>query len=75
MAHAREGAKVTVPKSGRSRFALIGEIWSELKKVNWPSWQDLWRLTLMVLVVCVVAAIVLGLFDWGFNELIQGVFL
>lgn len=44
-------------------------IWAELKKVTWPSRQEALRLSLIVLVLCVVLGAVLGLLDWGFSSL------
>lgn len=57
-----------------SRFQFISDIINELKKVMWPSRQELIRLTLMVIVVCIVTAIALGLVDYGFGKLVREVF-
>jgi len=46
---------------------------SELKKVNWPSKQETWRLTQIVLVVTVSMAIFLGVMDWLFSKWLGGV--
>lgn len=57
----------------RKRFKFLEDILSELKKVMWPSRQELVRLTLMVLAVCVATAIILGLVDFGFGRLVRDV--
>jgi len=44
-----------------NRLAI--EIVSELSKVTWPSRKELYASTVVVLVVSVIAAIILGLFD------------
>ena len=62
-------------KAKKSRFAFIGDTISELRKVVWPTRQETTRLTIMVLIVCVVMGIVLGTIDYGFAELISKVFL
>jgi preprotein translocase subunit SecE len=62
-------------KTGKSRFAFFKDVYDELKKVTWPSRKDGFRLTLMVIVLCVVMGIFLGAVDFGFSELIKGVFL
>ena len=54
----------------RSRFAFVGDIIGELRKVNWPSRRDTVRLTIMVLIVCFLVGAFLGLLDWGFSELV-----
>ena len=61
-------------KGIRSRFQFISDIINELKKVMWPTRQELVRLTLMVLAVCIATAIVLGLVDYGFGRLVREVF-
>jgi len=59
----------------RRRFNFFGEIITELRKVLWPSRAELLRSTLMVLAVCIVLAILLGVADFGFSELVGRVFL
>ena len=59
----------------RSRFAFVGDIVGELRKVVWPTRREATRLTIMVLIVCVAVGIVLGAIDYGFAELVTKVFL
>jgi preprotein translocase subunit SecE len=59
----------------KSRFAGAREVVAELKKAHWPTRQEALRLSGLVLVICVVVGVILGLFDWGFSELITKVFL
>jgi len=42
---------------------------SELEKVSWPTRQDVVRLTRLVILVTVLAALTLGLITLGFNQL------
>lgn len=42
----------------------------ELKKVQWPTPQEAWRLTKIVIVVIVAMGSVLGGLDWLFTQLI-----
>jgi len=53
------------------RFGFFTGIWSELKKVVWLSRREIVYLTSLVLLVSAAAAIVLGLFDWGFSQLVD----
>ncbi|HEY9089494.1 MAG TPA: preprotein translocase subunit SecE [Anaerolineaceae bacterium] len=46
------------------------ETLGELRKVSWPTRQDAWRLTKIVLLVMVAMAVVLGVLDWVFSTLI-----
>ena len=68
----KEKKKVIVPKK-RKPLAL-GRIWretlGELRKVNWPTTQEAWHLTRIVIVVMVFMSFLLGLFDFIFAKLI-----
>ena len=70
----RSHLSTTKPKK-RSRFAFVGEIVGELRKVVWPTRREAIRLTIMVLIVCVIVGIILGSLDYGFAELISKLFL
>ncbi|MGD0353525.1 MAG: preprotein translocase subunit SecE [Dehalococcoidia bacterium] len=59
----------------RSRFAFIGDIIAELRKVTWPSRRDTIRLTIMVIIVCFAVGIFLGALDFGFSQLVAKVLL
>ena len=59
----------------RGRLAFVGEVWSELTKVTWPSREDAARLTLLVLGVSAVVGVFLALWDLGFSTLVERVFL
>ena len=59
----------------RGRLAFIGEIYSELTKVTWPSREDAARLTVLVLSVSAVVGVFLALWDLGFSELVERLFL
>jgi preprotein translocase subunit SecE len=64
-----------VKKKGFRLFSYIGEIITELKKVVWLSRRELAYLTGMVLLITIIAALVLGLLDFGFTELVAKVFI
>ena len=59
----------------RGRLAFVGEVYSELTKVTWPSREDAARLTLLVLGVSAVVGVFLALWDLGFSELVERLFL
>ena len=46
---------------------------AELRKVNWPSRQETWRLTQIVLIVTIGMALFLGLLDTFFTWWVEGV--
>ena len=46
------------------------ETLGELRKVAWPTPQEAWRLTKVVIVVMLLMSAILGLLDFGFTRLI-----
>jgi preprotein translocase subunit SecE len=47
------------------------EIWSELRKVTWPTRDETAYLTMVVIVVAVIVGVALGVIDVFFNWLID----
>jgi len=62
-------------KRGGSRFRFFGDVIAELKKVVWLSRREATYLTILVLVVCVIAGLVLGAIDYGFAGFVSKFFL
>ena len=56
-------------------FRFIGDIIAELRKVTWPTREEAIRLTVMVVIVCAVVGVILAVLDYGFERLVQDVFL
>lgn len=42
----------------------------ELRKVSWPTPQEAWRLTVIVIITMVATSFALGLLDWVFSRLV-----
>lgn len=42
----------------------------ELGKVTWPTREEAWKMTRLVLVVMVVMALILGILDFAFSQLV-----
>ena len=42
----------------------------ELRKVTWPTPEEAWKMTRLVLIVMIVMALVLGVLDLAFSRLI-----
>ncbi len=62
-------AKQKAKKKRRTPARYFKDMWSELKKVTWPTKKDLISYTLAVIVFIIVMAIVTGLFDLGLGAL------
>lgn len=64
-----------IARSKKTRFAFITDIVTELRKAVWPTRQETLRLTIMVIIVCLIVGLFLGGVDYGFAELVSRVFL
>ena len=54
-------------KKGRMKDAWRG-FKSDVRKIVWPSWKQVLKNTLVVLVVVVVCAIIIGALDYAFSQ-------
>ena len=64
----------TAKRSG-SRFRFISETIAELKKVAWLTRREVAYLTVLVLIVAITMGLILGVIDFGFTKLVNGLFL
>jgi preprotein translocase subunit SecE len=55
-------------------YHLANEVSSELKKVTWPTAKEIRSATLVVVVMAIVSAIILGLFDFVWTNLTELVY-
>ncbi len=42
----------------------------ELRKVTWPTPEEAWKMTRLVLIVMIIMALILGVLDFAFSRLI-----
>lgn len=64
-------AKKKNRKKRRNPIRFFKDIWQELKKVTWPSKKDLISYSLAVIAFVLIMAVVVGLIDFGLDELLQ----
>ncbi len=63
-------------ESDRARFdRLVEELYTELRKVAWPSREDTMHLTVVVVIITLILGAVLGAIDIGFGWLIDNTLL
>ena len=64
----------TKKKKKLTIFQKLQRFWretvGELRKVTWPTPQEAWKMTRLVLIVMVVMALILGVLDFAFSQLI-----
>ena len=55
-------------------YHLANEVTGELKKVTWPTAKEVRTATLVVIVMAIISAIILGLFDFVWSNLTELVY-
>ena len=55
-------------------YHLANEVASELKKVTWPTAKEVRGATFVVIVMAIVSALILGLFDFAWSNLTELVY-
>ena len=71
MAKAKSAKKKTKQENAVMRY--LRETRAELRKVHWPTRQEAWSLTQVVLVVTVSMALLLGVLDYLFAQELRGI--
>jgi preprotein translocase subunit SecE len=66
---------VSTKSQGKQRFKFVGDTIAELRKVTWPTRQEATYLTTIVIIVTIIMAIILWVFDLGFAELMNIILL
>jgi preprotein translocase subunit SecE len=66
---------IAAPAKKKSRLSFFPEAVEELKKAHWPTRQEALRLSILVLIVCVVVGAILGALDYGFTRLLTDLLL
>ncbi len=55
-------------------YALANEVATELKKVTWPTGKEVRSATVIVIVMAIISAVILGLFDFAWSNLTELVY-
>jgi len=55
-------------------YHLANEVSGELKKVTWPSAKEVRTSTFVVIVMAIISALILGLFDFAWSNLTELVY-
>ncbi len=57
------------PEFSIGRF--IREVYDELRKVVWPTWGELYRYTLVVIVTVIILGVFIGGVDYSLTEILK----
>lgn len=71
LAEQKKLAKKKNKKARTTPAQFFKGVWSEVKKVTWPSRQELFKTTFAVILFIVVFTVIVGLIDLGFGTLFQ----
>jgi len=63
-------AKKKNKKQRRGPIRFFKDIWSELKKTTWPEKKDLVNYSIAVIVFILIFAIIVGVIDFGLEQLL-----
>ena len=72
---AKVARPIAAPTKRKSRLSFFVQAIGELKKAHWPTRQEALRLSLLVLIVCIVVGAILGALDYGFVRLFTNLLL
>jgi preprotein translocase subunit SecE len=59
----------TIPRATN----FLNEVWSELKKVHWPTRKETYAATVVVVIITLLVAVFLGLVDYAVSHLVRAV--
>jgi preprotein translocase subunit SecE len=59
---------------GQRSNAFLNNVRGEMRKVSWPSWDDLRRSTVVITIIVIVIGIIIGLMDWIFSKILIDLF-
>jgi preprotein translocase subunit SecE len=54
----------------RKSVGYLREVRAEVRKITWPSWQDLRRTTVVVLAFVIVIGLIIGVMDLASSKLL-----
>ncbi|TMD29692.1 MAG: preprotein translocase subunit SecE [Chloroflexi bacterium] len=57
--------------SGAGSGRFLREVLDELRKVVWPTWGELYRYTLVVIVTVAILGVFIGGVDYGISEILR----
>jgi len=71
----KSGKVIGAPAKRKSRFNFFRESIEELKKAQWPTRREAFRLSVLVMVICVFVGGLLGILDYGFTKVLTEMIL
>ena len=60
-------------ETGPRAVTFLNEVWTEMKKVHFPTRKETYAATLVVVVVTILVAAFLGVVDFAVSHLVQAI--
>lgn len=60
--------------SGKNLIGFMKDLKAEFSRMTWPSKESIKKSTITVFVFCVIFVVIVGLFDYGFNNVYKLIF-
>lgn len=58
---------------GQRSVVFVQHVRAEVRRITWPSWDDLRKSTIVITILLIIIGVVIGIMDWLFTLiLIQG---
>ena len=54
----------------KNPFTFIEEVRQEVSKVTWPTWEDLRKSTMVIILFVIMIGILIGIMDFVFSKLL-----
>ncbi len=58
----------------RRSNAFLREVQAEIKKVSWPTTEDLRNSTVTITIIVILLGLLIGLMDWMFSKILIDLF-
>ena len=58
----------------RRSNAFLREVQAEIRKVSWPSMEDLRNSTVTITIIVILLGLLIGLMDWLFSKILIDLF-
>jgi preprotein translocase subunit SecE len=71
----RPAGEVQAGRGPGGPFRFIGESWAELRKVEWPTQNQVFQGTVVVLIACVIVGLFLYVNDEVWKRVVSKIFL
>ena len=61
---------MSVASLAQRTASYLRDVRGEVRKVTWPSWDDLRRTTVVIIIFVIVIGIIIGAMDWLASKLL-----